>query len=120
MQYVGRNALDGATLDRFDNIYMDYDRKLEKNLYPNDEVLEFMWSFRDAVDRSKIHHIVSTRGIGKVYKKAANNFPVEQILRTNVVRNLGQDDLNSIIGNMTNISRGNRFHEGVKQLRLTR
>ena len=120
MQYVGRNALDGATLDRFDNIYMDYDRTLERNLYPNERVLEFMWSFRDAVDKSKVHHIVSTRGIGKVYKKDANNFPVEQILRTNVVRNLSQDDLNSIIGNMSNISRENKYFDGVKKLRLTR
>ena len=120
MQYVGRNALDGATLDRFDNIYLDYDRTLERNLFPNEEVLEFMWSFRDAVDKSKVHHIVSTRGIGKVYKKDANGFPVEQILRTNVVRNLGQDDLNTIIGNMDNIHRDNKYYEGVKVLRLTR
>ena len=120
LQYVGRNALDGATLDRFDNIYMDYDRKLEKNLYPNDEVLDFMWAFRDGVDKSKIHHIVSTRGIGKVYKKHVNNFPVELILRTNVVRNLGQDDVNTIIGNMERISGGNRYYDGIKRLRLTK
>ena len=118
MQYVGRNALDGATLDRFDNIYLDYDRKLESNLYPNDEVLKFMWSFRDAVDKAKIHHIVSTRGIGKVYKKEINNFPVEQTLRTNVIRNLGQDDVNTIIGNMENISSRNKYYDGIKKLVL--
>ena len=120
MQYVGRNALDGATLDRFDNIYMDYDRKLERNLYPNDEVLKFMWEFRDAVEKAKIQHIVSTRGIGKVYKKEINQFPVEQILRTNVVRNLGQDDVNTIIGNMTKIPAKNKYYEGLKKLVLRR
>ena len=120
MQYVGRNTLDGATLDRFDNIYMDYDRNLERNLYPNEEVLEFMWEYRDAVEKTKIQHIVSTRGIGKVYKKEICNFPVEQILRTNVVRNLGQDDVNTIIGNMTNISANNKYYEGLKQLVLRR
>ena len=118
MQYVGRNALDGATLDRFDNIYLDYDRKLEHDLYPNDEVLNFMWSFRDAVDKAKIHHIVSTRGIGKVYKKEINNFPVEQTLRTNVVRNLGQDDVNTIISNMENINSRNKYYDGIKKLVL--
>ncbi len=120
MQYVGRNALDGATLDRFDNVYMDYDRTLERNLFPNEEVLQFMWSFRDAVDKSKIHHIVSTRGIGKVYKKEVNGFPVEQTLRTNVVRNLSQDDLNTIIGNMQGVRSGNKYYDGVKRLRLTK
>lgn len=118
LEYVGRNPLDGSTLDRFDNIFINYDRNLEKNLYPNNEVLEFMWSFRDAVEKSKIHHIVSTRGIGKVFKKYTNNLPIEQILRTNVIRNLGQDDLNTIIGNMTNISGNNKFYNSVKTLRL--
>lgn len=120
LQYVGRNALDGATLDRFDNIFFDYDRNLEGNLYPNEEVLQFMWSFRDAVLKSKIPHIVSTRGIGKVYKKEINHIPVQEILTSNVIKNLGQDDVNSIIGNMNNISSNNKYYSGIKQLRLGR
>lgn len=120
LQYVGRNALDGATLDRFDNIYFDYDTKLEKALYPNDEVLQFMWSFRNAVYQSKIPHIVSTRGIGKVYKKEINGILVEDILTSNVVKNLGQDDVNTIIGNMQNVSSDNKFYDGIKRLRLSR
>ena len=120
LQYVGRNALDAATLDRFDNIFFDYDTNLEKNLYPNDEVLEFMWSFRNAVYQSRIPHIVSTRGIGKVYKKEINGIPVDIILTSNVVKNLGQDDVNTIIGNMGNISLYNKYYDGIKELRLER
>ena len=118
LQYVGRNALDGATLDRFDNVFFDYDRKLEKALYPNKQVLNFMWSFRDATEDAKIPHIVSTRGIGKVYKKEINGIPIETILRANVIRNLGQDDLNTIIGNMDNINEDNKYYRKVKTLRL--
>lgn len=120
LQYVGRNALDGATLDRFDNIFFDYDRNLERALYPDDEVLNFMWSFRDAVDETKIPHIVSTRGIGKVYKKHINNLPVEDILTSNVVKNLGQDDLNTLIGSMNGMNESNKYYAGVKRLRLGR
>ena len=120
LQYVGRNALDAATLDRFDNIYFDYDKKLEQSLYPNKEVLEFMWAFRNSVYKSKIPHIVSTRGIGKVYKKEINGFPIEQTLRSNVIKNLGQDDVNTIIGNMNDINRNNKYYQEVKKLRLTR
>lgn len=120
LEYVGRNALDAATLDRFDNIYFDYDRTLEKNLFPNEEILEFMWSFRDGVRKSKVPHVVSTRGIGKVYKKELNGFPVEQILRANVVKNLGQDDVNTIIGNMENVDNSNKYYEGLKRLELRR
>lgn len=120
LQYVGRNALDASTLDRFDSIFFDYDTKLEKALYPNDEVLQFMWSFRNAVYQSKIPHIVSTRGIGKVYKKEINGIPVEDILTSNIVKNLGQDDVNTIIGNMTDVSSENKYFEGIKHLRLRR
>ena len=120
LQYVGRNALDGATLDRFDNVFFDYDRKLEKGLYPSEEVLSFMWSFRDAVEATKIPHIVSTRGIGKVYKKEINGIPTENILRVNVVRNLGQDDLNTILGNMKNIDSYNKYYAQAKTLKLTK
>ena len=120
LQYVGRNILDAATLDRFDNIFFDYDPNLEKALYPNDEVLSFMWSFRNAVYKSKISHIVSTRGIGKVYKKEINGIPVQDILTSNVVKNLGQDDVNIIIGNMENISSNNKYYDGIKSLKLRR
>ena len=120
LQYVGRNALDGATLDRFDNIFFDYDTNLERALYPNDEVLQFMWAFRNAVYQSKIPHIVSTRGIGKVYKKEINGIPVQDTLTSNVVKNLGQDDVNTIIGNMQNVSSNNKYYDGIKRLRLSR
>ncbi len=118
LQYVGRNALDGATLDRFDNVFFDYDRKLEESLYPNHEVLDFMWAFRDSVESTKTPHIVSTRGIGKVYKKEINGIPVERILRTNIIRNLDQDDLNSILGNMRGINNSNKYYSTCKSLRI--
>ena len=120
LEYVGRNALDAATLDRFDNIFFDYDTKLEQALYPSDEVLEFMWAFRNAVYQSKIPHIVSTRGIGKVYKKEINGIPVDIILTSNVIKNLGQDDVNTIIGNMENVSSNNKYYDGIKHLKLGR
>lgn len=120
LQYVGRNALDAATLDRFDNIFFDYDKHLEEGLYPNEEVLKFMWSFRDAVLKTKIPHVVSTRGIGKVYKKEINGIPVEDILTSNVIKNLGQDDVNTIVGNMRDINSSNKYLEGVKRLTFRR
>lgn len=120
MQYVGRNALDGATLDRFDQVFFDYDRNLEQALYPNDEVLEFMWSFRDAVAQSRVSHIVSTRGIGKVYKKEINHIPIDTTIQTDIVKGLRQDDVNMIIGNMRRVSTDNKYYQHVKKLRVGR
>ena len=77
-----------------------------------------MWSFRDSVEKSKIPHIISTRGIGKVYKKEINGIPVETILRNNVIKNLDQDDLNTIIGNMDYIDENNKYYSVTKSLIL--
>lgn len=116
LDYVGRNTLDAATLDRFDIISVDYDRTLERHLYPDSDVLEFMWAFRDAVNISKIHHIVSTRGIGKVYRKEMNGISPREILLSNVVKNLNQDDLNTIIGQMKECSKQNKFYRELTSL----
>ena len=93
-----------------------------KNIIINTDydVLNFMWSFRDAVYKTKTPHIVSTRGIGKVYKKEINNIPVSDILTSNVIKNLSQDDLNSLIGSMSNINSSNKYYQGIKTLRLSR
>ena len=116
LDYVGRNTLDAATLDRFDIISVDYDRTLERHLYPDSDVLEFMWAFRDAVNISKIHHIVSTRGIGKVYRKEMNGISPREILLSNVVKNLNQDDLNTILGQMKECSKQNKFYRELTNL----
>ena len=118
LEHVGRNALDASTLDRFDNIYVDYDTDLESALYPNSEVLNFMWSFREGVYKSNIKHIVSTRGIGKVYKNEINGIPVEDTLESIVIKNLRQDDVDTIIGNMEDINPKNKYFDGIKRIRL--
>ncbi len=118
LQYVGRNVLDGATLDRFDMVFFDYDRKLERALYPSDELLEFMWSLRDAADECRIPHIVSTRAIGKCYKKERYGMDLETILRTNVIRSLTQDDMNMLVGAMKNISPENKYLQVMKTIRI--
>lgn len=118
LQYVGRNVLDGATLDRFDMVFFDYDRKLERALYPSDELLEFMWSLRDAADECRIPHIVSTRAIGKCFKKESYGMSTEVILRTNVIRSLTQDDMNMLVGAMKNISADNKYLQTMKTIRI--
>lgn len=120
LQYVGRNALDAATLDRFDMVFFDYDRRLEQALYPDEELLEFMWALRRAVAASHIPHIVSTRAIGKCYKKRKYGMDLETILRTNVIRGLSQDDLNILIGSIRELDEANPFYRTIKTMRVER
>jgi MoxR-like ATPase len=60
-QYVGRNQLDAATLDRFQTFEVDYDEELELTLAGNLEWTKFVQRVRYAVEREKVRHIVSPR-----------------------------------------------------------
>ena len=61
IDYVGRNRLDGATLDRFIVIDVGYDKKLEKALTQNDEWLEIVNKIRKNVEKQGIKMIISPR-----------------------------------------------------------
>lgn len=65
-QYVGRNQLDAAFLDRFVFIDWPYDEELEKNMTDNAEWAEFVQKVRHAIDKlgfekTGVRHIVSPR-----------------------------------------------------------
>lgn len=59
--YVGRNQLDGATLDRFIFIDLPYDENLERTLAGNDEWVNTVQEARRKARELKIRHIVSPR-----------------------------------------------------------
>jgi MoxR-like ATPase len=62
--YVGRNQLDGAFLDRFEKVEVDYCRKLEKSLVGDAiELAERWWAIRDKANAAKLRRIVSTRSL---------------------------------------------------------
>lgn len=60
-QYVGRNQLDAATLDRFQTFEIDYDEQLELTLAGHDEWTRWVQKVRAAVELEKIRHVVSPR-----------------------------------------------------------
>lgn len=60
-QYVGRNQLDAATLDRFQTFEVDYDEQLELTLAGNDDWCRWVQKVRKAIELEKIRHVVSPR-----------------------------------------------------------
>ncbi len=62
-QYVGRNQLDAAFLDRFvgATIEVDYDRDLESALVGDANVCARVWTIRDKVNELKLRRVVGTR-----------------------------------------------------------
>ena len=65
-QYVGRNQLDAAFLDRFVFIDWPYDEELERNMTENQEWVNYVLKVRAAIDKLGVgkmglRHIVSPR-----------------------------------------------------------
>ena len=60
-QYVGRNQLDAASLDRFVFIDWKYDEKMETELAKNDEWSSYVQKVRKVIEYLKIRYVVSPR-----------------------------------------------------------
>ncbi len=60
-QYVGREQLDAATLDRFAVVEVDYDEDLEDMIACDRDWTAYVQKVRAAVAKEKIRHIVSPR-----------------------------------------------------------
>ena len=60
-QYIGRNQLDAASLDRFVFLEWNYDENLERSLAGNIEWTSFVQKVRKSIEISKIRHVVSPR-----------------------------------------------------------
>lgn len=61
IDYIGRNKLDGATLDRFIIVDVDYDNGLERNLANNDTWVDVIEKVRENIRNQGIKMIVSPR-----------------------------------------------------------
>ncbi len=60
-QYVGRNQLDAATLDRFQTLEVDYDEVLEAQLAGDADWTAFVQCARKACELERVRHIISPR-----------------------------------------------------------
>lgn len=77
-QYVGRNQLDAATLDRFTVLEMDYDRDLERQL-GDPAVCSWVWTLRDRAADAKLRRVISTRMIEKGTAMMAAGFKLPEV-----------------------------------------
>mgnify|MGYP003632162997 FL=1 len=78
-QYVGRNQLDAATLDRFTPVTMDYDQTLERTIAGNDSWVERVQSIRKAVFDLKLRFVISPRASIKGAKFLAKGMKQKRV-----------------------------------------
>ena len=96
MVYVGRNVLDGATLDRFVVIPFDYDENVEKQLAYDMELYDFIYRLRKAVNECQLRYVVSMRALINSSKMLELGMSKREILKTAIIKNMQIDDLNTI------------------------
>jgi MoxR-like ATPase len=115
-QYVGRNQLDAASLNRFAVVEINYSEKIEKLLTQDKELLQFVRGFRKACDKAGVNHIVSYRELGRLDKMINQaGMEVEKALKTCLLKNLQDDDVRMVIGSLrVNNQYGDALKKAVK------
>jgi predicted ABC-type ATPase len=96
IDYVGRNKIDAATLDRFAFIYIDYDEVLEKALSSNDTWCLRVQDYRRRVIEKKVRTIISPRATFNGEKLLSAGLPLKTVEEMIIFKGLTQDERNLI------------------------
>ena len=103
MEYVGRNQLDGASLNRFAVVEVNYDTRIEENVSGgNKDILEFCREFRKICNKNGINHIVSYREIQRLHKMIdIANMEIQEAIQCCLVKGLEKDSIRMIVNSMS-------------------
>nr|BAR35243.1 MoxR-like ATPases (COG0714) [uncultured Mediterranean phage uvMED] len=100
-QYVGRNQLDAASLDRFVVINMDYDEVMERALAGNRGWTRKVQRIRREIAKQQVRHIVSPRASIQGAKLLAAGFSIDDVLEATVWKGLDQDTKARVLSAIT-------------------
>ena len=101
MEYSGRYQLDGASLNRFANLRIDYDPVIEEALADGDEqLIRLLREFRMAVHDKHVKAIVSYRTFD-MCSKMSQTRELDDLLRETLLRGISTDTLNTIMATMS-------------------
>lgn len=118
-EYVGRHAIDAATLDRFQPVFINYDKNVEMAIADNnDELVTFVEDFRKAVNACKINHLVTYRELSRLVKYE-KKFPLEQAIAMALKADehiLGKSNMKHIYYKMD--SSGNKYTQAFSNIAL--
>lgn len=94
-EYVGRNQLDGASLDRFAVVRIDYSVQIENSVAMDIELADFCRDFRRAANKVGVQVIISYRGIGRL-AKMMQLLSINEALETCLIKGMDKDDVHMI------------------------
>lgn len=115
IEYSGRYQLDAASLDRFALVEIDYSKNIENALADGDEELvEFVESFRKATRRAGIKHLITYRAVDRI-AKLRDILPLAEALKIAFLKNLEKDDINIILTEC-DLRDSNRYYKATKEV----
>jgi cobaltochelatase CobS len=100
-EYVGRNKLDAASVDRFVMLDWGYDENLERAIAGNDEWVTYVQRVRAIVSgHAGIKHVVSPRASIRGARMLAQGIAREQVINATVRKGLSVDQWLTITRSM--------------------
>ena len=112
-EYVGRNQLDGASLDRFAIVEINYSEAIENSVALGDtELADFCRDFRKSANKAGIQIIISYRAIGRL-AKMLQLLSVQEALETCLIKGLEKDDVNMIY---QGLQRSSKYKDILRQM----
>lgn len=114
IEYTGRFQLDGASLDRFALIDIDYSPAIERAITnDNQELLDFCHKFRNICKRDGIICLFSYRTLERISKLEDVFDNLSEVIKISLTKGLQRDDL-KIIYNGFDFS--NKYTKALNQL----
>lgn len=104
VDYVGRNRLDGATLDRFIVINVDYDENLESSLTDNERWFGVVQKIRKNIQDQGIKMIVSPRASMDGADLLDAGFGIAEVVDMVILKGVDEDTKQKVL-------RGVDFHK---------
>lgn len=95
-QYVGRNQLDSATLDRFVTIEWNYDEPLEMAIASNKDWCAVVQKYRFAVSKLGLRLVVSPRATFQGEKLLASGLKEKDVIKMVITRGASADQIKKI------------------------
>lgn len=95
-EYVGRNKIDAATLDRFFFLEIGYDEVMEKIVAFNKEWCEKVQKFRKNAELKKVKCIISPRATFQGEMLLQAGLPEIDVVRGVIYKNLSEDEIRLI------------------------
>lgn len=96
-EYVGRNKIDAATLDRFAFIPIPYDEALEMALATNKEWCRTVQGYRKRAESKKVKCIISPRATFSGEKMLEAGIEEDFVLDSIIFKNLSEDEVRLIL-----------------------